>query len=89
LVGFISSVTESFCQSCTRARIVANGTLYTCLFATEGVSLKQLLRQGADRTALKQLIVDTWNKRTDRYSDERTEQTAKMRKKIEMSYIGG
>ncbi|OAO81837.1 Molybdenum cofactor biosynthesis protein MoaA [Anoxybacillus flavithermus] len=51
--------------------------------------MKQLLRQGADRTALKQLIVDTWNKRTDRYSDERTEQTAKMRKKIEMSYIGG
>lgn len=47
------------------------------------------MRQGADRTALKQLIVDTWNKRTDRYSDERTEQTAKMRKKIEMSYIGG
>ncbi|WP_328284623.1 GTP 3',8-cyclase MoaA [Anoxybacillus sp. J5B_2022] len=88
-VGFISSVTESFCQSCTRARISANGTLYTCLFATEGVSLKQLLRQGADKAALKQLVIDTWKKRTDRYSDERTEQTAKMRKKIEMSYIGG
>ncbi|MBB5325120.1 cyclic pyranopterin phosphate synthase [Anoxybacillus tepidamans] len=88
-VGFISSVTESFCQSCTRARISADGTLYTCLFATEGVSLKQLLRQGADKAALKQLVIDTWKKRTDRYSDERTEQTAKMRKKIEMSYIGG
>jgi cyclic pyranopterin phosphate synthase len=88
-VGFISSVTESFCKSCTRARISADGTLYTCLFATTGVSLKEKLRQGAEKAEIQQLVISTWNKRTDRYSDERTEQTAKMRKKIEMSYIGG
>ncbi|WP_027408949.1 GTP 3',8-cyclase MoaA [Anoxybacteroides tepidamans] len=88
-VGFIASVTESFCASCTRARVSADGTLYTCLFASEGVSLKHLLRQGADKAAVKQFVMDVWMKRTDRYSEERTEQTAKTRKKIEMSYIGG
>ncbi|QPA31702.1 GTP 3',8-cyclase MoaA [Thermaerobacillus caldiproteolyticus] len=88
-VGFIASVTESFCRSCTRARISADGTLYTCLFATDGISLKEKLRAGVGKSELQQLIISTWNKRTDRYSDERTEQTAKTRKKIEMSYIGG
>ncbi|NNU93580.1 GTP 3',8-cyclase MoaA, partial [Geobacillus sp. NFOSA3] len=88
-VGFIASVTESFCQSCTRARISADGTLYTCLFAASGVSLKEKLRSGADKEEIKKMIASTWNMRTDRYSDERTEQTAKTRKKIEMSYIGG
>jgi GTP 3',8-cyclase len=88
-VGFISSVTESFCSSCTRARISADGTLYTCLFATNGVPLKELLRQGAEKSLIEQTIISTWNKRADRYSEERTEQSAKERKKIEMSYIGG
>ncbi|WP_044748707.1 GTP 3',8-cyclase MoaA [Bacillus alveayuensis] len=88
-VGFIASVTESFCRSCTRARVSADGKLYTCLFATEGVSLKELLRQGAEKKRIEEFIIATWNKRTDRYSDERTEQSAKERKKIEMSYIGG
>ncbi|MBA2872090.1 cyclic pyranopterin phosphate synthase [Anoxybacillus calidus] len=88
-VGFISSVTESFCKSCTRARVSADGILYTCLFASEGVSLKELLRQGAEKVLIEELIISTWNKRNDRYSDERTEQSAKERKKIEMSYIGG
>jgi GTP 3',8-cyclase len=88
-VGFIASVTESFCRSCTRARVSADGKLYTCLFATEGVSLKELLRQGAEKERIEEFIIATWNKRTDRYSDERTEQSAKERKKIEMSYIGG
>jgi GTP 3',8-cyclase len=88
-VGFIASVTESFCRSCTRARISADGTLYTCLFASRGVSLKEKLRSGADKEEIKKVIASIWNMRADRYSDERTEQTAKMRKKIEMSYIGG
>jgi cyclic pyranopterin phosphate synthase len=88
-VGFISSVTESFCRSCTRARVSADGTLYTCLFAENGTPLKPLLRQGADREALKELVIETWQQRTDRYSDERAEQAAKARPKIEMSYIGG
>ncbi|WP_031405167.1 GTP 3',8-cyclase MoaA [Geobacillus vulcani] len=88
-VGFIASVTETFCRSCTRARISADGKLYTCLFASKGVSLKDNLRAGATKEELKSLITAVWNQRTDRYSEERTEETAKQRKKIEMSYIGG
>ncbi|MGG3821508.1 GTP 3',8-cyclase MoaA [Geobacillus thermodenitrificans] len=88
-VGFIASVTETFCRSCTRARISADGKLYTCLFASKGVSLKDKLRAGATKEELKLLITAVWNQRTDRYSEERTEETAKQRVKIEMSYIGG
>ncbi|QHC03229.1 GTP 3',8-cyclase MoaA [Anoxybacillus sp. PDR2] len=88
-VGFISSVTQSFCSSCTRARVSADGVLYTCLFAANGTSLKTLLRQGAGKKALKQLVMETWTNRTDRYSDERALQANQERKKIEMSYIGG
>jgi len=87
-VGFIASVTETFCRSCTRARISADGKLYTCLFASKGVSLKDKLRAGATKEELKSLITAVWNQRTDRYSEERTEETAKQRVKIEMSYIG-
>ncbi|MEB3751490.1 GTP 3',8-cyclase MoaA [Geobacillus icigianus] len=88
-VGFIASVTETFCRSCTRARISADGKLYTCLFASNGVSLKDDLRAGATKEELKSLITAVWNQRTDRYSEERTEETVKQRAKIEMSYIGG
>ncbi|AGT31105.1 molybdenum cofactor biosynthesis protein A [Geobacillus genomosp. 3] len=88
-VGFIASVTEAFCQSCTRARISADGKLYTCLFAANGVSLKDKLRAGAGKEELKALITAIWNRRTDRYSEERTAETAKQQRKIEMSYIGG
>lgn len=88
-VGFIASVTEAFCQSCTRARISADGKLYTCLFAANGVSLKDKLRVGAGKEELKALITAIWNRRTDRYSEERTAETAKQQRKIEMSYIGG
>ncbi|AKU27357.1 GTP 3',8-cyclase MoaA [Geobacillus sp. DSP4a] len=88
-VGFIASVTETFCQSCTRARISADGKLYTCLFASKGVSLKEKLRAGAGKEELKALIAAIWSERTDRYSEERTAETAKQRPKIEMSYIGG
>ncbi|MFS0861529.1 GTP 3',8-cyclase MoaA [Fredinandcohnia sp. 179-A 10B2 NHS] len=88
-IGFISSVTESFCSSCTRARISANGKLYTCLFATGGHDLKELVRSGASDAEIDQALQSIWQARKDRYSDERTEETAKQRKKIEMSYIGG
>lgn len=88
-VGFITSVSESFCSTCTRARIAADGKLYTCLFAGDGFDLKDILRSGASDEDVKAAIVPTWKKRSDRYSDERTEETAKNRKKIEMSYIGG
>jgi len=88
-VGFITSVSESFCSTCTRARLAADGKMYTCLFATDGFDLKQLLRSDADDHKLTETIMQIWGARTDRYSDERTEETARNRKKIEMSYIGG
>lgn len=88
-VGFISSVSETFCSSCTRARISADGKLYTCLFAENGHDLKKLLRSDTPTSEIGKKITSIWHNRTDRYSDERTEETVKNRKKIEMSYIGG
>ncbi|MEH7238471.1 GTP 3',8-cyclase MoaA [Bacillus sp. JJ1562] len=88
-IGFISSVTESFCSSCTRARISADGKLYTCLFATAGHDLRSLVRSGASEIDIDETLTSIWQARRDRYSDERTKETAKKRKKIEMSYIGG
>ncbi|HDR7513668.1 GTP 3',8-cyclase MoaA [Bacillus mobilis] len=88
-VGFITSVSESFCSSCTRARISADGKFYTCLFATEGLDIRELLRGNLSDDELVSVIQDVWMNRKDRYSDERTEESAKNRPKIEMSYIGG
>ncbi|EJR39727.1 MULTISPECIES: GTP 3',8-cyclase MoaA [Bacillus cereus group] len=88
-VGFITSVSESFCSSCTRARISADGKFYTCLFATEGMDLRKLLRENLSDNELLKAIQYVWENRKDRYSDERTEESAKNRPKIEMSYIGG
>ena len=90
-IGVISSVTDSFCSTCSRARISAEGKLYTCLFATEGMNLQELLRSGADDETISQCIASVWENRSDRYSDERNEQTMEKRKnsKIEMSHIGG
>ncbi|WPK12180.1 GTP 3',8-cyclase MoaA [Lysinibacillus louembei] len=90
-IGVISSVTDSFCSTCSRARISAEGTLYTCLFATTGVNLRELLRSDADDAVITEKIASVWEQRTDRYSDERTEQTIQKRRntKIEMSHIGG
>ncbi|WP_342513387.1 GTP 3',8-cyclase MoaA [Sporosarcina sp. FSL K6-1522] len=88
-VGFITSVSESFCSTCTRARLSSDGKLYTCLFASEGFDLRELIRSGLTDAELLEKITAVWARRADRYSDERTEQTAKNRKKIGMSYIGG
>ncbi|MCC2381078.1 GTP 3',8-cyclase MoaA [Bacillus wiedmannii] len=88
-VGFITSVSESFCSSCTRARISADGKFYTCLFATEGLDVRELLRGNLSDDELVSVIQNVWMNRKDRYSDERTEESAKNRPKIEMSYIGG
>ena len=88
-VGFITSVSESFCSSCTRARLSSDGKLFTCLFASEGFDLCELIRSGLSDKELLEKISNVWERRVDRYSDERTEQTAKNRKKIGMSYIGG
>ncbi|RDI43199.1 GTP 3',8-cyclase MoaA [Falsibacillus pallidus] len=88
-IGFITSVSETFCSECTRGRISANGSFYTCLFAQSGVDLKEDLRNGMTDTELMNKLNQIWNNRNDRYSEERTEESAVKRKKIEMSYIGG
>lgn len=88
-VGFITSVSESFCSSCTRARLGSDGKLYTCLFASSGFDLRDLVRSGKTDKEITEAITGVWSNRTDRYSDERTEETARKRKKINMSYIGG
>ncbi|MFA2764113.1 GTP 3',8-cyclase MoaA [Bacillus pacificus] len=89
-IGIISSVTDSFCSSCTRARISAEGKLYTCLFASKGNDLKELLRSEYTDEEITDVVRDIWNNREDRYSDERLSHTSKKRApKIEMSHIGG
>lgn len=87
-IGVISSVTQAFCDSCTRIRLSTEGKLYTCLFASEGHDLRELLRSGADDSALDEAIVSIWQQRSDRYSQLRMAATPGL-KKIEMSYIGG
>ncbi|MFC4638481.1 GTP 3',8-cyclase MoaA [Deinococcus hohokamensis] len=86
-VGLISSVTAPFCGDCSRARLSAVGRLYTCLFAAGGTDLREPLRAGASDEALQSQIAAVWRGRTDRYSEERGEQTRPL--KVEMSHIGG
>lgn len=88
-VGFITSVSESFCSSCTRARLSSDGIFYTCLFASNGFDLRVMLRNGASDQELLAAIKNVWENRVDRYSDERTSFTMKKQRKINMSYIGG
>ena len=88
-VGFITSVSESFCSSCTRARLSSDGKFYPCLFASTGFDLREYLRKDATDEEIKAAICSVWEERADRYSDERTEKTRQNRKKIDMSYIGG
>jgi cyclic pyranopterin phosphate synthase len=88
-VGFITSVSESFCSSCTRSRLSANGQIFTCLFNGNGHDIRNFMRNGASDEEIRERVSAIWNGRDDRYSDERTAETHKNRKKIEMSYIGG
>jgi cyclic pyranopterin phosphate synthase len=87
-IGVISSVTQPFCGDCTRARLSAEGGLYTCLFATKGTDLRHLLREGATDEELDEVLAGVWGVRSDRYSEVRSEQTKDL-ERIEMSYIGG
>jgi cyclic pyranopterin phosphate synthase len=87
-IGFISSVTEPFCGSCTRARLSSDGQLFTCLFAARGTDLKGPLRAGATDDELRDIIVSTWQQREDRYSELRAQLKAETGK-VEMYYIGG
>lgn len=87
-LGVITSVSRPFCGDCTRARLGVDGKLYTCLFATAGIDLRESLRSGADDDALRRIIADRWKRRDDRYSELRGLGIAEG-ERIEMSYIGG
>jgi cyclic pyranopterin phosphate synthase len=90
-IGLISSVTEPFCKDCHRARLSADGKIYTCLFTALGWDVLGALRAGADDQAMRAYVARVWGGRLDRYSDERAELLARgeLRPKVEMSYIGG
>ena len=89
-IGVIGSVTQPFCGDCTRARVSAEGRLYTCLFASRGHDLRALIRSSADDEGLRDAIAQVWTRRGDRYSELRTAQTARAPEPhVEMSYIGG
>jgi cyclic pyranopterin phosphate synthase len=87
-VGLIASVTEPFCAGCDRARLSAEGVLYTCLFASQGLDLKTFLRAGVSDGELEALLEATWKRREDRYSELRSEATAGL-PRVEMFHIGG
>jgi GTP 3',8-cyclase len=88
-IGVIASVTEPFCGGCSRARLSAEGRLHTCLFALKGHDLRAPLRESdLSDEALSDLVKGIWTRRTDRYSELRTAETAAL-PKVEMSYIGG
>ncbi|NJD89446.1 MAG: GTP 3',8-cyclase MoaA [Betaproteobacteria bacterium] len=86
--GIISSVTQAFCSSCNRARLSTDGSVYTCLFADRGYDLRSILRGGGTDDDLARAVAAIWQHREDRYSEIRTEETARLRK-VEMSFIGG
>jgi len=87
-IGIISSVSEPFCGQCSRARLSAEGKLYTCLFANAGHDVKAWLRSAKTDAEVKALLENVWKARSDRYSEIRTSSTP-TRRRIEMSYIGG
>jgi cyclic pyranopterin phosphate synthase len=87
-IGVIASVTQPFCRDCTRARLSAEGELYTCLFANRGLDLRGPMRQGATDQELSDLVASVWRRRDDRYSELRTSFTTPLHK-VEMSHIGG
>jgi cyclic pyranopterin phosphate synthase len=87
-IGIVASVTQPFCGDCSRARLSAEGGLYTCLFAAQGHDLRQMLRGGASDDEVSQAIASIWGGRDDRYSEIRSSETVAL-SKVEMSYIGG
>ena len=86
--GIITSVTQPFCGSCTRARLTAEGEMFTCLFASTGHDLRAMIRGGASDEEIAATIGAVWRRRDDRYSEIRSEETAATAK-VEMSHIGG
>ncbi len=88
-IGLITSVTQPFCGACTRLRLSPEGQLFTCLFASEGIDLRGPLRSGADDDELEAIVRGTWQKREDRYSEERFALERPRADKVEMYHIGG
>jgi GTP 3',8-cyclase len=88
-VGVIASVTQPFCGDCTRIRLSAEGKLFTCLFAVRGHDLRALIRSDATDEELESAVRAVWRGRADRYSELRSQATADLRDRVEMSYIGG
>ncbi|HEY6081354.1 MAG TPA: GTP 3',8-cyclase MoaA [Polyangiaceae bacterium] len=87
-LGVIASVSQPFCGDCSRLRLSADGKLYTCLFATTGTDLREVLRSGASDAQLRQLVERVWRERSDRYSEQR-QSLIMPKRKPEMSYLGG
>ncbi len=88
-MGVIASVTQPFCGACTRARLSADGKLYTCLFAIGGTDLREAVRSGVSDRQLRRLITGVWSERVDQYSELRSGETRGIGQRVEMSYIGG
>jgi cyclic pyranopterin phosphate synthase len=88
-IGVVASVTQAFCRTCTRARLSIEGSLYLCLFASQGYDLRSLLRGGASDEQLSTAIGRIWGARSDRYSELRGQGATAGAAKVEMSYIGG
>ena len=87
-IGVIASVSQPFCSTCTRARLSAEGQLYTCLFATQGHDLRAHLRTGKTDEEITEVLRGVWRNRADRYSEIRSAATVPL-PKVEMSHIGG
>ena len=85
-IGFIESISKPFCGDCNRARLSADGSLYTCLFASKGHDLKAMLRMGAEQKDIRNAVISIWEHRDDAYSELRNEIDIH---KVEMSFIGG
>jgi len=89
-IGFISSVTKPFCGDCNRARISADGSIYTCLFSSKGMNIRSLMRGGASDNDLMNVFQNIWRSRTDRYSELRKSNTKKNKpSRVEMYTMGG
>ncbi len=88
-IGMIASVTQPFRRSCTRARLTADGCLFLCLFAGQGLSLRDMLRTGEGEEALRQTVAGLWQGRSDRYSLLRGQQNAANKPHLEMFQMGG
>jgi cyclic pyranopterin phosphate synthase len=87
-IGVIASVSMPFCGDCTRARLSADGKLFTCLFSAKGHDIRAILRDGGGEAEVRQLVERTWRARVDRYSELRTEATSKL-PRVEMFAMGG